>query len=78
MTLSYSFQILHWFVQMCLGLKHIHDKRVLHRDIKSKVNKASFVAINKLYSAFECSTSSMIIPCYCYMLCFSFGLKNVR
>ncbi|NWI23189.1 NEK3 kinase, partial [Sula dactylatra] len=35
-TLSYSFQILHWFVQMCLGVKHIHDKRVLHRDIKSK------------------------------------------
>ncbi|XP_062432607.1 serine/threonine-protein kinase Nek3 isoform X2 [Rhea pennata] len=28
--------ILHWFVQMCLGMKHIHDKRVLHRDIKSK------------------------------------------
>ncbi|NWQ79240.1 NEK3 kinase, partial [Columbina picui] len=34
--LNYSFQILHWFVQMCLGVKHIHDKRVLHRDIKSK------------------------------------------
>uniref|UniRef100_A0A8C0J209 NIMA related kinase 3 n=1 Tax=Chelonoidis abingdonii TaxID=106734 RepID=A0A8C0J209_CHEAB len=29
--------ILHWFVQMCLGVKHIHDRRVLHRDIKSKV-----------------------------------------
>ncbi|NWX23234.1 NEK3 kinase, partial [Aegotheles bennettii] len=28
--------ILHWFVQMCLGVKHIHDKHVLHRDIKSK------------------------------------------
>ncbi|NXU52936.1 NEK3 kinase, partial [Turnix velox] len=28
--------IVHWFVQMCLGVKHIHDKRVLHRDIKSK------------------------------------------
>ncbi|NWZ27993.1 NEK3 kinase, partial [Asarcornis scutulata] len=28
--------ILHWFVQMCLGVKHIHDKCVLHRDIKSK------------------------------------------
>ncbi|XP_017586763.1 PREDICTED: serine/threonine-protein kinase Nek3 isoform X6 [Corvus brachyrhynchos] len=28
--------ILHWFVQMCLAVKHIHDKRVLHRDIKSK------------------------------------------
>ncbi|XP_076220286.1 serine/threonine-protein kinase Nek3 isoform X2 [Aptenodytes patagonicus] len=28
--------ILQWFVEMCLGVKHIHDKRVLHRDIKSK------------------------------------------
>lgn len=28
--------ILKWFTQMCLGTKHIHDKRVLHRDIKSK------------------------------------------
>ncbi|NXL94209.1 NEK3 kinase, partial [Alectura lathami] len=28
--------ILHWFVQMCLGVRHIHEKRVLHRDIKSK------------------------------------------
>ncbi|XP_029458648.1 serine/threonine-protein kinase Nek3 isoform X2 [Rhinatrema bivittatum] len=29
-------KILHWFVQMCLGVKHIHDQLVLHRDIKSK------------------------------------------
>uniref|UniRef100_A0A7M4E5X7 non-specific serine/threonine protein kinase n=1 Tax=Crocodylus porosus TaxID=8502 RepID=A0A7M4E5X7_CROPO len=28
--------ILCWFVQLCLGVKYIHDKRVLHRDIKSK------------------------------------------
>ncbi|KAJ8368599.1 hypothetical protein SKAU_G00086270 [Synaphobranchus kaupii] len=28
--------ILRWFAQMCLGAKHIHDKRVLHRDLKSK------------------------------------------
>ncbi|XP_039516038.1 serine/threonine-protein kinase Nek3 [Pimephales promelas] len=28
--------ILKWFTQMCLGTKHIHDKRVLHRDLKSK------------------------------------------
>ncbi|KYO34354.1 serine/threonine-protein kinase Nek3-like [Alligator mississippiensis] len=28
--------ILGWFVQLCLGVKHIHDKCVLHRDIKSK------------------------------------------
>ncbi|KAM5288036.1 serine/threonine-protein kinase Nek3 [Ctenodactylus gundi] len=28
--------ILNWFTQMCLGVNHIHRKRVLHRDIKSK------------------------------------------
>ncbi|XP_038674304.1 serine/threonine-protein kinase Nek3 isoform X2 [Scyliorhinus canicula] len=28
--------VLNLFVQICLGMKHIHDKRVLHRDIKSK------------------------------------------
>ncbi|KAM5179685.1 serine/threonine-protein kinase Nek3-like isoform 1-T3 [Mantella aurantiaca] len=28
--------ILQWFVQMCLAVQHIHEKRVLHRDIKSK------------------------------------------
>ena len=24
-----------YFVQLCLGLKHIHDRNVMHRDIKS-------------------------------------------
>nr|XP_020145964.1 serine/threonine-protein kinase Nek3 isoform X2 [Microcebus murinus] len=28
--------IFNWFTQMCLGVNHIHKKRVLHRDIKSK------------------------------------------
>ncbi|XP_019385535.1 PREDICTED: serine/threonine-protein kinase Nek5 isoform X3 [Crocodylus porosus] len=29
-------QILSWFVQVSLGLKHIHDRKVLHRDVKAQ------------------------------------------
>uniref|UniRef100_A0A3B4YVQ2 non-specific serine/threonine protein kinase n=1 Tax=Seriola lalandi dorsalis TaxID=1841481 RepID=A0A3B4YVQ2_SERLL len=29
-------RIVAWFVQICLGLKHIHDRKILHRDIKAQ------------------------------------------
>ena len=29
-------QILDWFTQICLALKHIHDRKILHRDLKSQ------------------------------------------
>jgi len=28
-------QILDWFVQMALALKHVHDRKILHRDLKT-------------------------------------------
>ena len=29
-------QIIDWFTQICLAIKHIHDRKILHRDIKSQ------------------------------------------
>lgn len=28
--------ILDWLCQMCLAIKHIHDRKILHRDIKAQ------------------------------------------
>ena len=36
-------QILNWFVQLCLALKHVHDRKILHRDIKSQVRLSGYI-----------------------------------
>ncbi|KAL5459938.1 hypothetical protein EMCRGX_G033330 [Ephydatia muelleri] len=41
-------QILTYFVQLCLALKHVHDRKILHRDIKSQnifLTKAGIVKL---------------------------------
>ncbi|KAJ3591909.1 hypothetical protein NHX12_007039 [Muraenolepis orangiensis] len=35
-------QVVNWFLQVCLGLKHIHDHKVLHRDIKAQAKLGDF------------------------------------
>ena len=27
--------IIDWFTQLCLALKHVHDRKIIHRDLKS-------------------------------------------
>lgn len=29
-------QVLDWFIQICLGIRYIHNKKILHRDLKTK------------------------------------------
>lgn len=29
-------QVVDWFLQLCLAMKHIHDRKIIHRDLKSQ------------------------------------------
>ena len=35
-TLFEEEQVIDWFVKIGLAIKHIHDKRILHRDLKTQ------------------------------------------
>jgi NIMA (never in mitosis gene a)-related kinase len=65
--------ILDWFVQICCALKHVHDRKVLHRDIKSqnifldasrKVKLGDFGIAKTLDDTFDMATSVVGTPYY--------------
>lgn len=40
--------ILNWFTQICLAMKHVHDRKILHRDLKSQnifLTKSEFIKL---------------------------------
>lgn len=56
-------QILNWFVQICLALKHIHDRKILHRDIKSQVHTYSLQGFHRLNLASSYPGSWQALVC---------------
>ena len=67
--------LLDWFVQLCLGLKHVHDRKILHRWVLGKRFSVDNATLNccpckmssKLQSVFFCfvallSESVAVVP----------------
>lgn len=66
-------QILDWFTQICLALKHVHDRKIIHRDLKSsnifltkenRIKLGDFGIATKLASTFEKAKTIIGSPYY--------------
>ncbi|KAH0572256.1 Kinase, NEK [Spironucleus salmonicida] len=82
-------QVWEWTIQICLGLKHIHDRRILHRDLKTQniflsveggrhVCKIGDFGVSKiLNSTMECARTAIGTPYYLSPeLCNNQGYNN--
>ena len=66
-------QILDWFVQICLAIKHIHDRKILHRDLKTQnvfltskgeVKIGDFGIARVLQHTYDCAQTAIGTPYY--------------
>jgi NIMA (never in mitosis gene a)-related kinase len=66
-------QILDWFVQMALAIKHIHDKKILHRDLKTQnifmtqsgqIKIGDFGIARVLQHTYDCAQTAIGTPYY--------------
>ncbi|KAL9654085.1 hypothetical protein ABK040_011629 [Willaertia magna] len=66
-------KIMDWFIQICLAVKYIHDKRILHRDLKTQnifltqdgsVKLGDFGISKVLQSTMECARTLVGTPYY--------------
>lgn len=66
-------QILTWFVQMALALKHVHDRKILHRDLKTQnifltskgeIKIGDFGIARVLQHTYDCANTAIGTPYY--------------
>ncbi len=66
-------QILDWFVQMALAIKHIHDRKILHRDLKTQnifmtqtgqIKIGDFGIARVLQHTYDCAQTAIGTPYY--------------
>jgi len=70
-TLFEENKILDWFVQIALAIKHIHDRKILHRDLKTQnifLNKKEEVKLGDfgiarvLQHTYDCAQTAIGTP----------------
>lgn len=66
-------QILDWFVQICLALKYVHDRKILHRDLKTQnifltakgdIKIGDFGIARVLQDTYDCAQTAIGTPYY--------------